>query len=130
MVPPGLRQCLSNTITPLRGFSVYLWGYFSSPINHTGTENTYCTEKNLRLTNFRGLGAVDAEFAEAMIQRRAVHAETRGGAGGSANHPLRIVENLENVVALDCLEIGAVRGSRGSRSLLQFRQRDFQGRAT
>ncbi len=50
------------------------------------------------------LWADDPEFAHAVIERGAVHAETRGGAGWATDYPLRIAENFKNVIALDGFE--------------------------
>ena len=53
------------------------------------------------------LWAADSEFAHPVVERGAVHAEAGGGAGWTADDPLRVPKDLENVIALDGLEGGA-----------------------
>jgi len=59
------------------------------------------------------LGAHDAEFAHAVIECGAVHAEAGGGARGTTDYPLRVAQNFQNVIALDCFKrcsaVGMVR---------------------
>src|SRR5579862_7177227 len=48
--------------------------------------------------------AGDAQFAEARVQRGAIHAELFGGASGTGDFSSRAAQNLEDVLALDVFE--------------------------
>ena len=52
------------------------------------------------------LRPADAEFAHAMIERRAIHAESRRGAGWTADYPTRFAEHAQDVIAFDGFERG------------------------
>ena len=41
----------------------------------------------------------DAELAHARLERRALHAQSRGRAGGAADHPFGLAERADNVLA-------------------------------
>src|SRR5689334_6252086 len=72
----------------------------------------------------------DAEFAHAMIERRAIHAETRRSAAWAADHPTRFAEHAQNVIALDCFERRRAAGRRGrTRRPFQLGERNLERRA-
>src|SRR5690242_11841001 len=76
------------------------------------------------------LRSADAEFAHAMIERSAIHAEARCGAAWSADHPTRFAEHAQNMIALDCLERRrAVRGRGRTRRAFQLGERNLERRA-
>jgi hypothetical protein len=50
------------------------------------------------------LRTADAEFAHAMVERRAIHPEARSGATRAANHPTRLTEHAKNVITLNGFE--------------------------
>jgi hypothetical protein len=58
-------------------------------------------EQRSRLLRLR---SVDAEFAHAVVESRAVEAQARGSSSGTTNHPSRRAQNTHDVVAFDCLE--------------------------
>ena len=58
-------------------------------------------EQRSRLLRLR---SIDAEFAQAVVESRAVEAQTRGCSSGTTNHPTRLTQNPHYVVAFDCLE--------------------------
>lgn len=49
-------------------------------------------------------GTLDTEFAHAGLQSGALHAEDGGGAARTSYAPLRLLENLEDVLALGIVE--------------------------
>jgi hypothetical protein len=53
--------------------------------------------------NFRWawLWSDNSEFAHAVIERRAVYSQACCGSGWATNHPLRVTENFQDVIALD-----------------------------
>ena len=50
------------------------------------------------------LRPADAEFAHAVIERGAIHAEARSGAGWTADNPTGFAEYAQNVIAFDGFE--------------------------
>jgi hypothetical protein len=50
------------------------------------------------------LRTADAEFAHAVIQRRAIHSESSGSATRAADHPTRFSKHAQYVIALNGFE--------------------------
>jgi hypothetical protein len=51
-----------------------------------------------------GLRTNNAKLSHAVIKRRAIHTEARSGSGWAANHPVRLGQDIKDVVALDGFE--------------------------
>ena len=52
------------------------------------------------------LRTADAEFAHAVIERRAIHSESCSGAGWTADYPTCFAEYAQDVIAFDGFERG------------------------
>jgi len=50
------------------------------------------------------LRSIDAEFAHTVVEVVRWRHETRGGSGGTTNHPARFTQDLHDVLAFDCLK--------------------------
>ncbi len=52
------------------------------------------------------LRTADAEFAHAVIERRAIHSESSGSATRAADHPMRFTKHAQYVIALNGFQRG------------------------
>src|SRR5258708_30460318 len=77
------------------------------------------------------LWSFDAEFAHPVVESGAVEAQSSGCSGRTTNHPSCLTEDLQDVVAFDCLEscwtLKLIKQAAICR-FLQLYQRNFQHR--
>src|SRR5688572_3447291 len=76
-------------------------------------------------------GAFDAELHHLRLQRRPLHAELRGSAGGTTDEPVRLLKRLANVLALcvfECRKPSRVAIDDGT-AWFQLGERDGEARA-
>ena len=59
-------------------------------------------EQRSRLLRLR---SIDAEFAHTVVESSAVEAQARGCSGGTTNHPASLTQDLQDVLAFNCLEL-------------------------
>ncbi len=73
-------------------------------------------------------GASNAQLAHPVVERRAVEAEARSSALWTSNHPIRLAQDTQDVLALHSFKRGGFSLIGGYfRCLLQFGERKSQG---
>lgn len=109
--PPPSSACVPSHLTHLRPtlFAVCYCkslarlerAYFAGKVTDRRDNMSPTDERRSRMLRLR---TADAEFAHAVIEGRAIHAEASGGATRTADYPTRFSEHAEYVIAFDGFE--------------------------